>query len=73
MLRTVIPLMLFAFELGAIVYARFVPTRYFCWAPGVVALEAFVRLLATYDYVFWKRKPYNWAVATTTKQLAQVS
>jgi cellulose synthase/poly-beta-1,6-N-acetylglucosamine synthase-like glycosyltransferase len=47
--------------------------RYFCWAPGVVALEAFVRLLATYDYVFWKKKPYNWAVATTTKQLAQVS
>jgi hypothetical protein len=33
MLRTVIPLLLFAFQLGAIVYARFVPTRYFCWAP----------------------------------------
>ena len=25
--------MLFAFQLGAIAYARFVPTRYFCWAP----------------------------------------
>jgi len=33
MLRTLIPLALFAFQLGAIVYARFVPTRYFCWAP----------------------------------------
>ena len=32
-LRTVIPIALFAFQLGAIVYARFVPTRYFCWAP----------------------------------------
>ena len=33
MLRVVIPVLLFAFQLGAIVYARFVPTRYFCWAP----------------------------------------
>ena len=32
-LRTIIPIALFAFQLGAIVYARFVPTRYFCWAP----------------------------------------
>jgi hypothetical protein len=32
-MRTIIPLLLFAFQLGAIVYARFVPTRYFCWAP----------------------------------------
>ena len=31
-MRTVIPIVLFAFQLGAIVYARFVPTRYFCWA-----------------------------------------
>jgi hypothetical protein len=31
--RSVVPLLLFAFQLGAIVYARFVPTRYFCWAP----------------------------------------
>lgn len=47
--------------------------RYFCWAPGVVALEAWVRCLATYDYVFWKRKPYNWSMATSTKQLVEVS
>lgn len=32
-MRTVIPILLFIFQLGAIVYARFVPTRYFCWAP----------------------------------------
>jgi len=32
-LRILIPILLFAFQLGAIVYARFVPTRYFCWAP----------------------------------------
>ena len=32
-LRIAIPLLLLAFQLGAIVYARFVPTRYFCWAP----------------------------------------
>jgi hypothetical protein len=32
-MRIVIPILLFAFQLGAIVYARFVPTRYFCWAP----------------------------------------
>jgi hypothetical protein len=32
-IRILIPILLFAFQLGAIVYARFVPTRYFCWAP----------------------------------------
>ncbi len=32
-MRIVIPALLLAFQLGAIVYARFVPTRYFCWAP----------------------------------------
>jgi cellulose synthase/poly-beta-1,6-N-acetylglucosamine synthase-like glycosyltransferase len=47
--------------------------RYFMWAPGVVALEAYVRLLATYDYVFYKRKPYNWSMAASTKQLVEVS
>jgi poly-beta-1,6-N-acetyl-D-glucosamine synthase len=47
--------------------------RYFLWAPGVVALEGYVRLLATYDYVFRKRKPYNWTMATTTKQLVEIS
>ena len=32
-MRTVVPILLLAFQLGAIVYARFVPSRYFCWAP----------------------------------------
>jgi hypothetical protein len=32
-MRILIPILLFAFQLAAIVYARFVPTRYFCWAP----------------------------------------
>ncbi len=32
-MRVIIPVLLLAFQLGAIVYARFVPTRYFCWAP----------------------------------------
>jgi hypothetical protein len=32
-LRWGIGLALLAFQLGAIVYARFVPSRYFCWAP----------------------------------------
>jgi hypothetical protein len=32
-MRTLIAMLLFAFQFGAIVYARFVPTRYFCWAP----------------------------------------
>jgi hypothetical protein len=32
-MRIIIPVLLFIFQLSAIVYARFVPTRYFCWAP----------------------------------------
>jgi hypothetical protein len=32
-MRTVIPMLLLLFQFGAIVYARSVPTRYFCWAP----------------------------------------
>ncbi len=32
-MRIVIPVLLLVFQLGAVVYARFVPTRYFCWAP----------------------------------------
>src|SRR5262250_2766114 len=32
-MRIAIPILLFVFQLGAIAYARFVPTRYFCWAP----------------------------------------
>jgi len=32
-MRVVIPVLLLTFQLGAIIYARTVPTRYFCWAP----------------------------------------
>ena len=32
-MRIIIPVLLLVFQLCAIVYARFVPTRYFCWAP----------------------------------------
>jgi hypothetical protein len=32
-LRWTLGLALLAFQMGAIVYARFVPSRYFCWAP----------------------------------------
>jgi cellulose synthase/poly-beta-1,6-N-acetylglucosamine synthase-like glycosyltransferase len=44
--------------------------RWFCWAPGVAALEVYVRLMGTYDYVICKRNPYNWAVVASTKQLS---
>jgi len=32
-MRVTIPSALLAFQLCAIIYARTVPTRYFCWAP----------------------------------------
>jgi hypothetical protein len=32
-MRVAIPVLLLAFQLCAIIYARTVPTRYFCWAP----------------------------------------
>jgi hypothetical protein len=31
--RLILGLSLLLFQVGAIVYARFVPARYFCWAP----------------------------------------
>jgi glycosyltransferase involved in cell wall biosynthesis len=47
--------------------------RYMVWAPVVVLMEAYVRLLATYDYVVWRRKPYNWSMAASTKQLVKAT
>jgi poly-beta-1,6-N-acetyl-D-glucosamine synthase len=47
--------------------------RYFIWGTAIGALEVFVRTLATYDFVVWKRKPYVWPVAESTKDLADVS
>lgn len=32
-LRWSLGIVLLLFQVGAILYARFVPTRYFCWAP----------------------------------------
>jgi cellulose synthase/poly-beta-1,6-N-acetylglucosamine synthase-like glycosyltransferase len=58
---------------GALLRSARLDWRYFVWAPGVVALEAYVRLLAAYDYVFCKRKPYNWSMAASTKRLVEIS
>ena len=32
-MRRVLGIAILLFQIGAIVYARFVPARYFCWAP----------------------------------------
>ena len=47
--------------------------RYFLWGPLIGLLEVFVRMMATYDYVIYKRKPYAWPVAESTKELPEVS
>lgn len=46
--------------------------RYFLWGPAAIVLEACARLRGLYDYKVWKRKPFVWAVAETTKELAEV-
>jgi biofilm PGA synthesis N-glycosyltransferase PgaC len=46
--------------------------RYFLWGAAAIALEVCARLRGMYDYWFWKRKPFIWAVAETTKELAEV-
>jgi len=46
--------------------------RYFIYGSGMVALEILARLLGTYDYRIWKRKPFVWSVVETTKELADV-
>jgi len=46
--------------------------RYFLWGPAAIALEVCARLRGMYDYRVWKRKPFIWAVAETTKELSQV-
>ncbi|MFZ6028838.1 MAG: glycosyltransferase [Chloroflexota bacterium] len=42
--------------------------HYYVWGPAVMALEVFVRLLGTYDYVVRKRNPYIWQMAESTKK-----
>jgi poly-beta-1,6-N-acetyl-D-glucosamine synthase len=46
--------------------------RYFSFVPGIIGLEMWVRALGTWDYVFFKRKPYCWAMVESTKKLATV-
>ncbi len=47
--------------------------RTFVWGPIVIGLEILVRLLGAYDYIVWKRKPFNWDIAESTKDLAEAS
>lgn len=46
--------------------------RYFLWGPAAIALEVCARLRGVCDYRIWKRKPFIWTVAETTKELAEV-
>ncbi|MBC7249491.1 MAG: glycosyltransferase [Anaerolineae bacterium] len=46
--------------------------RYFLWGPAAIVLEVCARLRGAYDYKVWKRKPFIWAVAETTKELTEV-
>lgn len=45
--------------------------RYFLWGPAAIFLEAWARFLGMWDYTIWKRKPFVWPVAETTKELAE--
>jgi hypothetical protein len=42
MMRTIVGVSILAFQLVMIVYARFVPSRYFCWAPYDVQTEYWI-------------------------------
>jgi len=41
-MRTIIGVSILVFQLAMIVYARFVPSRYFCWAPYDVQTEYWI-------------------------------
>jgi biofilm PGA synthesis N-glycosyltransferase PgaC len=45
--------------------------RHIFWGPLVVGLELLARMLAIYDYSIWKRKPYAWTMAESTKDLIE--
>ncbi len=47
--------------------------RFFTWGLAIVALEVFARLWGTYDYLIWKRKPFAWSIAESTKDLAEAT
>ncbi len=46
--------------------------RYFAWAPAIIVLEVFVRILGTYDYSVRRRNPFNWSIAESTKDLPEI-
>ncbi len=46
--------------------------RYVTYLPAIIGLEMWVRALGTWDYVFFKRKPYMWDMVETTKKLSTV-
>jgi len=41
-MRTIVGVSILAFQLAMIVYARFVPSRYFCWAPYDVQTDYWI-------------------------------
>ena len=43
--------------------------RSWCWTPPAIALEAYCRLLGTYDFYVKKKNPYIWDMAATTKTI----
>jgi len=46
--------------------------RHLVWGPLVAALELYGRLLGRWDYTIWRRKPFVWPVAETTKEVVEV-
>jgi hypothetical protein len=46
-MRTAVAVAILGFQLAMIVYARFVPSRYFCWAPFDVQTEYWVTATAS--------------------------
>jgi cellulose synthase/poly-beta-1,6-N-acetylglucosamine synthase-like glycosyltransferase len=45
--------------------------RYLVWGGAIIALEILARLLGIWDYGVWKRKPFAWSIAESTKDLAK--
>jgi hypothetical protein len=64
-MRTVVGVAILAFQLAMIVYARFVPSRYFCWAPYDVQTEYWIttvvngRKLSTREIQARYRRPHH--------------
>ena len=45
-MRRVLAVAVLLFQIGAIIYARFVPSRYFCWAPYDAQNDYVIEVLA---------------------------